>query len=118
MTGKTDCDTNACNGSRCCDSESCPNELIYHELKPDEPGLRVRVRKVACEVAKVCRNMSRAELESCFSKLFESPPNCKLFDAYAEAYYQQCGKLAAHPAPSANLMKRVRRMSHMVSGLR
>jgi hypothetical protein len=69
----------------CCGEEQCPRIEISEILSPDDP-LPDRVRRAARKVAEVCGAVHAAELQSCFSKIFDASPDCQLCDEFMLAY--------------------------------
>ena len=77
----------------CCDDGSCLKTELSRLSDPDSPILD-RVTVAACAVAHTCKNLDGAELEFCFSTLFETTPDCRLCQDFVVAYQTERDAIA------------------------
>jgi hypothetical protein len=69
----------------CCDESSCPRAEIVRLLSPDDP-IENDVDQLAAMTAERCPGLNREGLEYCFTRTFEMPPECQLFERFCSAY--------------------------------
>ncbi len=69
----------------CCDEPSCPRADIVRFLSPDEP-IEQDVDELAFVAAHSCPALDREGLEFCFTRAFEIPGECQLFDRFCTQY--------------------------------
>lgn len=69
----------------CCDDGDCLRAEFSRVFDPESP-LTDRVHNAGCAVAQTCGSLNAQELEMCFSRLFEIPPECSLREAFIVAY--------------------------------
>jgi len=81
----------------CCDEESCTRADISRLIEPESP-LPERVRVVGRAIAWTCEKLSPEDLERCFSRWFQLPPECTLCDEFARAYQDEYVAISSQPA--------------------
>lgn len=69
----------------CCHESSCPRADMIRFTTPDNP-IENDVDAIASAVAVQCPGLDRGALESCFSRWFEMPSQCRLFDRFSASY--------------------------------
>jgi hypothetical protein len=86
----------------CCDDSSCPRADIVRLLSPDEP-IENDVDELAFVVAHRCGFLDRNGLAFCFTRAFEMPTECQLFDRFCTRYSveMQALSLARGDAPGS-----------------
>jgi hypothetical protein len=69
----------------CCGDVTCPRSEIVRLLAPDDP-IENDVDTLAGAVARRCLGLGKSDLEYCFTRTFEIPAECSLFDRFCTAY--------------------------------
>ena len=77
----------------CCDESSCPRADIVRLIAPQDP-IENDVDALATAAAQGCPGLSRENLAFCFTRTFEMPTECLLFDRFCAEYYAQSLRLA------------------------
>jgi hypothetical protein len=77
----------------CCDESSCPRADIVRLIAPHDP-IEDDVDALATAAAQGCPGLSRKNLEFCFTRTFELPGECLLFDRFCAEYDAQSQRLA------------------------
>jgi hypothetical protein len=72
----------------CCDESSCPRAEIVRLLSPDDP-IENDVDELAARTADLCPSLNREGLEYCFTRTFEMPTECQLFERFCSAYEER-----------------------------
>ena len=62
----------------CCVDSTCTRIEMSRLLTPEDP-IEQRVHETACAVAATCPGLNAEGLQSCFSKLFDTQAECRLF---------------------------------------
>ena len=70
---------------RCCEDGNCLKTELSRLFDPDS-AIEDRVTVAACAVAHTCKNLECSELEFCFTKLFDTPSDCRLCEQFVVAY--------------------------------
>jgi len=72
-------------GRPCCDDGACIRKDISNLLDPEAP-IEDRIVVAATAVARTCGSLNPQELETCVSRLFEVPVDCRLSKSFVIAY--------------------------------
>jgi hypothetical protein len=78
----------------CCHDETCPRIEWSHAFEPDDP-IEARVEVAADKIAATCGRLSDEQLRSCFGRIFELTPECRLYDRFRNAYQVRDGETTA-----------------------